>query len=82
VFPIEVKNLDDTDSYGGESLFALITNRFGGNGLYTLDEPEAAITATRNAGAHARTDRRELAVHYCYPVADLNGLSGCGYLSN
>jgi len=31
----------------GESFFALIFNRFGGNGLYILDEPEAALSATR-----------------------------------
>ena len=41
------------DSYGGKSLheqshgesfIALIENRFGGNGLYILDEPEAALS--------------------------------------
>lgn len=44
------------DSYGGrslheqshgESFFALLTKRFGGNGLYILDEPEAALSPTR-----------------------------------
>ena len=44
------------DSYGGrslheqshgESLFALLTERFGGRGLYLLDEPEAALSPTR-----------------------------------
>ena len=44
------------DSYGGrslhemshgESFFALIMNRFGGNGLYILDEPEAALSPAR-----------------------------------
>ena len=44
------------DAYGGrslheqshgESFFALIANRFGGNGLYILDEPEAALSAVR-----------------------------------
>lgn len=44
------------DSYGGrslhemshgESFFALVMNRFGGNGLYILDEPEAALSPTR-----------------------------------
>ena len=43
-------------SYGGESLhnmshgegfLALVQNRFGGNGLYILDEPEAALSPTR-----------------------------------
>lgn len=31
----------------GESFFALFMNRFGGNGLYLLDEPEAALSPTR-----------------------------------
>ena len=44
------------DSYGGvslhlqshgESFMALIKNRFSGNGLYLLDEPEAAISPER-----------------------------------
>ncbi|MCI8537567.1 MAG: AAA family ATPase [Oscillospiraceae bacterium] len=44
------------DSYGGvslheqshgESFLALIQNRFGGHGLYLLDEPEAALSPTR-----------------------------------
>jgi predicted ATPase len=44
------------ESYGGDSLhkqshgesfFSLFMNRFGGNGLYILDEPEAALSPTR-----------------------------------
>ena len=31
----------------GESFFALIENRFKGNGLYILDEPEAALSPSR-----------------------------------
>ena len=31
----------------GESFFALFNNRFGGGGLYILDEPEAALSPTR-----------------------------------
>jgi len=31
----------------GESFLALMLNRFGGNGLYILDEPEAALSPTR-----------------------------------
>ncbi len=31
----------------GESFLALALNRFGGNGLYILDEPEAALSPTR-----------------------------------
>jgi predicted ATPase len=44
------------DSYGGrslheqshgESFFALMNHRFGGQGFYVLDEPEAALSPTR-----------------------------------
>lgn len=44
------------DNYGGKSLhnqshgesfMSLVLNRFGGNGLYILDEPEAALSPTR-----------------------------------
>ena len=44
------------DSYGGKSLhhqshgesfLAIVQNRFGGNGLYILDEPEAALSPAR-----------------------------------
>ena len=31
----------------GESFLALVQNRFGGNGLYLLDEPEAALSPAR-----------------------------------
>ena len=31
----------------GESFFALMKNRFGANGLYLLDEPEAALSPSR-----------------------------------
>ncbi|MBR2048815.1 MAG: AAA family ATPase [Oscillospiraceae bacterium] len=31
----------------GESFMALVENRFGGNGLYILDEPEAALSPMR-----------------------------------
>lgn len=31
----------------GESFFALLLNRFGGKGLYLLDEPEAALSPAR-----------------------------------
>jgi predicted ATPase len=31
----------------GESFFSLFSKRFGGNGLYILDEPEAALSPTR-----------------------------------
>lgn len=31
----------------GESFWSLLTNRFGGNGLYIFDEPEAALSPSR-----------------------------------
>lgn len=54
----EIDNIGDRiiDSYGGKSLheqshgesfWALFFNRFFGNGLYILDEPEAALSPTR-----------------------------------
>lgn len=38
----------------GESLLALLTNRFRGDGLYLLDEPEAALSPQRQLAALAR----------------------------
>ncbi|MEP3278333.1 MAG: AAA family ATPase [Stappiaceae bacterium] len=38
----------------GESFFALLMNRFGGDGLYILDEPEAALSPTRQMAMVAR----------------------------
>lgn len=35
------------DQSHGESFLALVTNRFEGNGLYILDEPEAALSPRR-----------------------------------
>ena len=51
------------DSYGGrslheqshgESFMALLVNRFGGNGLYILDEPEAALSPIRQMAMISR----------------------------
>ncbi|MCM8709451.1 AAA family ATPase [Clostridium sp. SYSU_GA19001] len=51
------------DSYGGrslheqshgESFFAVFMNRFRGNGLYILDEPEAALSPTRQMSMISR----------------------------
>ncbi|MGI5967282.1 MAG: AAA family ATPase [Anaerotruncus rubiinfantis] len=51
------------DSYGGrslhgqshgESFLSLVMNRFGGNGLYILDEPEAALSPSRQMALFAR----------------------------
>ncbi|HQQ74996.1 MAG TPA: AAA family ATPase [Pseudomonadales bacterium] len=38
----------------GESFLALLMKRFGGNGLYLLDEPEAALSPQRQLAALAR----------------------------
>jgi predicted ATPase len=38
----------------GESFFALLMNRFSANGLYLLDEPEAALSPQRQLAALAR----------------------------
>lgn len=38
----------------GESFLALMMNRFGGGGLYILDEPEAALSPTRQLALLAR----------------------------
>ena len=52
----EIDRLDVAHAYGGrslheqshgESFFAHFTERFGGDGLYILDEPEAAVSPTR-----------------------------------
>lgn len=54
------------DSYGGKSLhqqshgesfWALFMNRFGGSGLYILDEPESALSVTRQMAMLARMDK-------------------------
>ena len=38
----------------GESFFALMLNRFGGKGLYILDEPEAALSPMRQMAMLSR----------------------------
>lgn len=52
----EIENLGVNNSYGakplheqshGEAFLALMKNRFGDNGLYILDEPEAALSPNR-----------------------------------
>lgn len=66
----EIEKLDEgpggppiIDSYGGrslhhqshgESFFTLFTERFGGEGLYILDEPEAALSPTRQMAMISR----------------------------
>lgn len=59
----EIDDLGVVDSYGGESLhqqshgeafFSLMMNRFRGKGFYVLDEPEAALSPTRQLAMLAR----------------------------
>ena len=53
------------DAYGGsphacshgESFFALLHNRLGGNGLYLFDEPEAALSPARQLAMLAEMRR-------------------------
>ncbi|ESQ81849.1 hypothetical protein AEAC466_20005 [Asticcacaulis sp. AC466] len=57
-----INSIGATSSYGGdlhakshgESFFALFDNRFFGNGLYILDEPEAALSPSRQMAFLAR----------------------------
>ena len=85
----EIEHLDDgpggppiIDSYGrrslheqshGESFFALLMNRFGGNGLYILDEPEAALSPSRQMAMISRMrdliqDRSQLIIATHSPI--------------
>lgn len=87
------------DSYGGrslheqshgESFFALLNKRFGGDGFYVLDEPEAALSPSRQMAFLARLDdlvRRKrsqfvIATHspiiMAYPHAKLLQIDGRG----
>ena len=80
------------DAYGGESLhhqshgesfMSLVLNRFRGNGLYILDEPEAALSPSRQLALIAElhrlveSDSQFIIVH---PPAPHNGISGGGHL--
>jgi predicted ATPase len=59
----EIEKLDVGSSYGerplheqshGESFLALMVNRFRGEGLYLLDEPEAALSPSRQLSVITR----------------------------
>lgn len=41
----------------GESFFSLMIHRFGGNGLYILDEPEAALSPSRQMAMLTRINQ-------------------------
>lgn len=60
------KNRRIIDAYGGrslhqqshgESFWTLFMNRFAGSGLYILDEPESALSVTRQMAMLARMDK-------------------------
>ena len=103
-----LENVDDVpwlpsvfESYGGKSLhaqshgesfMALCLNRFGGKGLYLLDEPEAALSPMRLlsllAAIHELVDRRSqflISTHspilMAYPGAEIYELSERGIAS-
>lgn len=74
----------------GESFFALFTNRFGGHGVYMLDEPEAALSAQRQLAflvrLHELVNMKSqfvIATHspllLSYPHSKIIELSDAGY---
>ncbi len=76
----------------GESFFSLMLNRFGGHGLYILDEPEAALSPTRQMAMLARMhelinqdSQFVIATHspivLAYPDAKIYTLNQAGGLS-
>ena len=67
----------------GESFLALATNRFAGEGLYILDEPEAALSVTGALAVLAaivRAAGARRAVHHRHPLADPARLPGRPHL--
>ena len=76
----------------GESFLAVVLNRFGGNGLYILDEPEAALSPMRLLSLLAAIDELVkknsqfiISTHspilMAYPGAEIFELSGSGIAS-
>jgi predicted ATPase len=62
----ETSTIDDREAYGGrslhaqshgESFMAVVLHRLRGNGLYLFDEPEAALSATRQLALLAAMHR-------------------------
>ena len=94
----EIERLGVTDSYGGrslheqshgESFLALLTERLGGQGLYLLNEPEAALSPMRQLAALTvirdlveRGSQFIIATHspilMAYPDADIVQLDATG----
>jgi predicted ATPase len=97
----QIDDLEAAHNYGGislhaqshgESFWALLTNRFWGNGLYFLDEPEAALSPTRQLAALAllhqltkKSSQFVIATHspiiMAYPEADILLISQDGISS-
>jgi len=76
----------------GESFMALVENRFGGNGVYILDEPEAALSPMRllslMAHIHALVKRNSqfiISTHspmlMAFPGAEIYEINGRGIRS-
>src|SRR5258707_4916383 len=73
----------------GESFFAVMLNRFGGQGFYVLDEPEAALSPTRQLAMLSRIHQLVqqhsqfiIATHWpillAYPNSVIYQISGTG----
>jgi|GEM_PF-1963953 len=63
----------------GESFFATFLHRFGGRGLYVLDEPEAALVSFQTDGyarTHTPTGRTAIPVPHRHPLPNPDGLPG------
>lgn len=76
----------------GESFLSLVQNRFNGNGLYILDEPEAALSPMRQLTLIAQMDSLVknnsqfiVATHspilMAFPGAEIFEFNGCGIKS-
>ena len=62
----------------GESFFALIMNKFRGNGLYILDEPEAPLSPIRQMSLISQMYelvKGGQTVYNCDAFADFDGVS-------
>lgn len=77
------KSLHDVSH--GESFFAFIMNKFRGNGLYILDEPEAALSPIRQMSLISQMDelvKGGQTVYNCDAFADFDGVSEEFYIWN
>ena len=64
----------------GESFWSLVSNRFGGDGLYLFDEPEAALSPSRQLSLLAAIHDlvgNDSTVHHCYAFTDHYGVPSC-----